>query len=80
MIFSLSCLKIVLENIKTKGINNKQISFDNDFVIVDLSIDQKKDKTIKEVTMIREEVAIEDTFARSIVVNSKNGKKYSRRL
>ncbi len=37
---------------------------------------EKKDKTIKEVTMIREEVAIEDTFARSIVVNSKNGKKY----
>jgi carboxyl-terminal processing protease len=26
--------------------------------------------------MIREEVTIEDTFARSIVVNSKNGKKY----
>ncbi len=37
---------------------------------------EKKDKTIKEVTMIREEVAIEDTFARSIVVNSNNGKKY----
>lgn len=37
---------------------------------------EKKDKTIKEVTMIREEVAIEDTFARSIVVNSTNGKKY----
>lgn len=37
---------------------------------------EKKDKSIKEVTMIREEVAIEDTFARSIVVNSKNGKKY----
>lgn len=37
---------------------------------------QKKDGTIKEVTMIREEVAIEDTFARSIVVNSPNGKKY----
>jgi carboxyl-terminal processing protease len=37
---------------------------------------EKKDKTIKEVTMIREEVTIEDTFARSIVVNSKNGKKY----
>ncbi len=37
---------------------------------------EKKDKTIKEVTMIREEVAIEDTFARSITVNSKNGKKY----
>ena len=37
---------------------------------------EKKDKTIKEVTMIREEVTIEDTFARSIVVNSTNGKKY----
>lgn len=37
---------------------------------------QKKDGTTKEVTMIREEVAIEDTFARSIVVNSPNGKKY----
>lgn len=37
---------------------------------------QKKDGTIKEVTMIREEVAIEDTFARSIVVNAANGKKY----
>ncbi|TDX84518.1 carboxy terminal-processing peptidase [Epilithonimonas xixisoli] len=37
---------------------------------------EKKDKTIREVTMIREEVAIEDTFARSITVNSKNGKKY----
>jgi len=37
---------------------------------------QKKDGSIKDVTMIREEVAIEDTFARSIVVNSPNGKKY----
>lgn len=37
---------------------------------------QKKDGTIKDVTMIREEVAIEDTFARSIIVNSPNGKKY----
>jgi len=37
---------------------------------------QKKDGTTKDVTMIREEVAIEDTFARSIVVNSPNGKKY----
>ncbi|KFC24282.1 carboxy terminal-processing peptidase [Chryseobacterium sp. FH1] len=37
---------------------------------------EKKDKTIKEVTMIREEVAIEDTFARSITVNASNGKKY----
>lgn len=37
---------------------------------------EKKDKSIKEVTMTREEVAIEDTFARSIVVNSSDGKKY----
>jgi carboxyl-terminal processing protease len=37
---------------------------------------QKKDKTIVEVTMIREEVAIEDTFAKSIIVNSPDGKKY----
>lgn len=37
---------------------------------------EKKDKTIKEVTMVREEVAIEDTFARSIVINSPQGKKY----
>lgn len=37
---------------------------------------QKKDGTVKDVTMIREEVAIEDTFARSIVVNAPNGKKY----
>lgn len=37
---------------------------------------EKKDKTIREVTMIREEVAIEDTFARSIIVNSADGKKY----
>ena len=37
---------------------------------------EKKDKTIKEVTMIREEVAIEDTFARSIIVNGADGKKY----
>ncbi|WP_226063595.1 carboxy terminal-processing peptidase [Kaistella polysaccharea] len=37
---------------------------------------EKKDKTIREVTMIREEVAIEDTFARSIIVNSTDGKKY----
>ncbi|MNK25082.1 Tail-specific protease precursor [compost metagenome] len=37
---------------------------------------EKKDKSIKEVTMIREEVAIEDTFARSITVNASNGKKY----
>lgn len=37
---------------------------------------EKKDKSIKEVTMTREEVAIEDTFARSIVVNAPDGKKY----
>lgn len=37
---------------------------------------EKKDKSIQEVTMTREEVAIEDTFARSIVVNSSDGKKY----
>lgn len=37
---------------------------------------QKKDGTIKDVTMVREEVAIEDTFARSIIINSDNGKKY----
>lgn len=37
---------------------------------------EKKDKTIKEVTLIREEVAIEDTFARSIIVHSADGKKY----
>ncbi|WP_262150199.1 carboxy terminal-processing peptidase [Chryseobacterium foetidum] len=37
---------------------------------------QKKDGTVREVTMIREEVAIEDTFAKSIIVNSPNGKKY----
>lgn len=37
---------------------------------------EKKDKSIKEVTMIREEVQIEDTFAKSIIINSPNGKKY----
>lgn len=37
---------------------------------------EKKDKSIKEVTMTREKVSIEDTFARSIVVNAPNGKKY----
>lgn len=36
---------------------------------------QKKDGTVKDVTMIREEVAIEDTFARSIVINTNDGKK-----
>lgn len=37
---------------------------------------RKKDGSIKEVKMIREEVAIEDTFARSVIVNTPNGKKY----
>ena len=37
---------------------------------------EKKDKSVRDVTMIREEVAIEDTFARSIIVNSPDGKKY----
>ena len=37
---------------------------------------EKEDKSIKEVTMTREEVSIEDTFARSIIVNSADGKKY----
>ncbi len=37
---------------------------------------QKKDGTIKEVTMKREEVEIEDTFARSLIVKMKDGKKY----
>jgi len=37
---------------------------------------KKKDGSIKEVKMIREEVAIEDTFARSIIVDGPNGKKY----
>lgn len=37
---------------------------------------EKKDKTIREVTLVREEVSIEDTFAKSIVVNAPNGKKY----
>lgn len=37
---------------------------------------QKKDGSIREVTMVREEVSIEDTFAKSIIVNYPNGKKY----
>lgn len=37
---------------------------------------EKKDKSIKEVTLIREKVSIEDTFARSIIINAPNGKKY----
>lgn len=36
---------------------------------------QKKDGTIQEVTMLREEIAIEDTFAKSIIVNASD-KKY----
>lgn len=37
---------------------------------------EKKDKSIREVTLVREEVSIEDTFARSIIVNANDGKKY----
>ena len=37
---------------------------------------QKKDGSIKEVKLIREEVSIEDTFARSIVINNPNGDKF----
>lgn len=37
---------------------------------------QKKDGTIKDVTMVREEVAIEDTFARGITVAAPKGEKY----
>ena len=37
---------------------------------------QKADGTVKEVTMIREEVVMEDTYARSIVINAPDGKKY----
>ncbi|MDR6370122.1 carboxyl-terminal processing protease [Chryseobacterium bernardetii] len=36
---------------------------------------QKKDGTIQDVTMNREEISIEDTFAKSIIVNA-SGKKY----
>lgn len=36
---------------------------------------EKKDKTIREVTMIREEVELEDTFAKSIVINTPEGRK-----
>ena len=43
---------------------------------VTLTVEKKADKSIREVTMVREEVAIEDTFARSIIVNSTDGKKY----
>ena len=37
---------------------------------------QKKDQSIKEVTLIREEVEIEDTFAKSVVITDANGKKW----
>jgi carboxyl-terminal processing protease len=37
---------------------------------------QKKDQSIKEVTLIREEVEIEDTFAKSVVINTADGKKW----
>ena len=37
---------------------------------------QKKDQSIKEVTMERDEVEIEDTFAKSIVINTADGKKW----
>ncbi|MDL1913931.1 MAG: tail-specific protease [Bergeyella sp.] len=37
---------------------------------------EKKDKSVIEVKMIREEVSIEDTFARSIVISDERGKKY----
>lgn len=43
---------------------------------VTLIVEKKDDKSIREVTMVREEVAIEDTFARGIIVNSPDGKKY----
>lgn len=36
---------------------------------------EKKDGTVKDVTMIREEIEIEDTFARSMIIESENGKK-----
>ena len=37
---------------------------------------EKKDKSIKDVTLIRDEITIEDTFARSVSIQYKNGKKY----
>lgn len=37
---------------------------------------RKKDGEVREVTIVREEVSIEDTFARSIVVDAPNGNKY----
>ncbi len=37
---------------------------------------EKKDGSIRDVTMVREEVEIEDTFAKSIVIEDEAGKKY----
>ena len=37
---------------------------------------QKADGTIKEVTMIREEVVMEDTYSRSVVIDAPDGKRY----
>lgn len=37
---------------------------------------QKKDGSIKEVKLIREEVSIEDTFARSVIIDTPDGEKY----
>ena len=37
---------------------------------------QKKDQSVVDVKMIREEVSIEDTFAKSIIINSPKGGKY----
>lgn len=37
---------------------------------------KKKDGSIREVKLIREEVEIEDTFAKSIAITASNGKKY----
>jgi carboxyl-terminal processing protease len=37
---------------------------------------EKKDKSIKDVTLIRDEITIEDTFARGLSIQYKNGKKY----
>lgn len=37
---------------------------------------EKKDKSISVVTLIRDEVTMEDTYAKSIVIQAVNGKKY----
>lgn len=37
---------------------------------------EKKDKSIRDVTLIRDDITIEDTFARSLSIQYKNGKKY----